>query len=98
MYKSVPCSLLALLRLANAPEYQHSTFYCQEFVPHGRSVLAKHPGQIYGKHNTSASENSLLYKLSNFAIKDESMLPDKEEEKEWWTIREVYYRESEGKL
>ncbi|XP_026741870.1 anaphase-promoting complex subunit 1 [Trichoplusia ni] len=64
-----------------------------EFVPHGRTVLAKHPGQIYSKHNTSASENSLLYKLTNFAIKDESLLEAKEaEEQEWWCIREVYYK------
>lgn len=67
----------------------------QEFVPHGRTVLAKHPGQIYGKHNTSASETSLLYKLTNFAIKDETLLVDKDEE-EWWCIREVFYRECDG--
>lgn len=63
-----------------------------EFVPHGRTVLARHPGQIYSKHNISASENSLLYKLTNFAIKDESLLENKEGEHEWWSIREVYYR------
>ncbi|XP_075976673.1 anaphase promoting complex subunit 1 [Anticarsia gemmatalis] len=63
-----------------------------EFVPHGRTVLARHPGQIYSKHNTSASENSLLYKLTNFAIKDESLLENKEDEHEWWCIREVFYR------
>ncbi|XP_052742012.1 anaphase-promoting complex subunit 1 [Bicyclus anynana] len=63
-----------------------------EFVPHGRTVIAKHPGQIYGKgHNVSVSENSLLYKLTNFGIKDESLVEGKEEQ-EWWTIREVYYR------
>lgn len=61
-------------------------------MPHGRTILAKHPGQIYGKaHNVSASENSLLYKLTNFAIKDES-LAEAKEEREWWCIREVYYR------
>ncbi|XP_028156342.1 anaphase-promoting complex subunit 1 isoform X2 [Ostrinia furnacalis] len=67
-----------------------------EFVPHGRTVIAKHPGQIYGKgQNISASENSLLYKLTNFAIKDESLLEAKEaDEHEWWCIREVYYRNS----
>ncbi|KAJ8719345.1 hypothetical protein PYW08_011520 [Mythimna loreyi] len=66
-----------------------------EFVPHGRTVLARHPGQIYSKHNTSASENSLLYKLTNFAIKDESLLEAREaEEQEWWCIREVYYKTS----
>lgn len=65
----------------------------QEFVPHGRTVLARHPSQIYSKgHNASASEHSLLYKLTNFAIKDESLLEAKEEEQEWWCIREVYYR------
>nr|XP_037873049.1 anaphase-promoting complex subunit 1 isoform X2 [Bombyx mori] len=66
-----------------------------EFVPHGRTVLANHPGQIYGKgHNTSASENSLLYKLTNCAIKDESLLENKNNEaQEWWCIREVFYRE-----
>ncbi|XP_050663592.1 anaphase-promoting complex subunit 1-like [Leptidea sinapis] len=64
-----------------------------EFVPHGRTVLAKHPGQIYGKnHNVSASENSLLYKLTNFGIKDDSILDVKEEEQEWWMIRQVYYK------
>ncbi|XP_061717841.1 anaphase-promoting complex subunit 1 [Cydia pomonella] len=61
-----------------------------EFVPHGRTVLAKHPEQIYGKANSSTSENSLLYKLTNFAIKDESLLETKEEQ-EWWCVREVYY-------
>ncbi|CAH0686482.1 unnamed protein product [Spodoptera exigua] len=67
-----------------------------EFVPHGRTVLAKHPGQIYSKHNTSASENSLLYKLTNFAIKDESLLEAREtDEQEWWCIREVYYRNND---
>ncbi|XP_049874978.1 anaphase-promoting complex subunit 1 [Pectinophora gossypiella] len=68
-----------------------------EFVPHGRTVLASHPSQIYSKgHNTSASENSLLYKLTNFAIKDESLLEAKDaEEKEWWCVREVYYRGSD---
>ncbi|XP_041981224.1 anaphase-promoting complex subunit 1 [Aricia agestis] len=67
-----------------------------EFVPHGRTVLAKHPGQIYGKaHNVSPSENSLLYKLTNFAIKDESFLEGREEEQEWWCIREVYHRSDE---
>lgn len=67
-------------------------------MPHGRTVIAKHPGQIYGKgHNTSASENSLLYKLTNFAIKDESLLEAKEaNEHEWWCIREVYYRSNDG--
>nr|XP_049700108.1 anaphase-promoting complex subunit 1 [Helicoverpa armigera] len=67
-----------------------------EFVPHGRTVLARHPGQIYSKHNTSASENSLLYKLTNFAIKDESLLEARDaEEQEWWCIREVYYRSTD---
>ncbi|CAH2241616.1 jg3948 [Pararge aegeria aegeria] len=62
-----------------------------EFVPHGRTVLAKHPGQIYSKgRNVSSSENSLLYKLTNFAIKDETL--EGKEEQEWWNIREVYYR------
>ncbi|XP_013136124.1 PREDICTED: anaphase-promoting complex subunit 1-like, partial [Papilio polytes] len=66
-----------------------------EFVPHGRTVLAKHPGQIYGKGlNNSTSENSLMYKLANFAIKDESLLENKDSE-EWWCIREVYYRETD---
>lgn len=68
----------------------------QEFVPHGRTALARHPGQIYSRQNTSASENSLLYKLTNFGIKDESLLETKEEEQEWWCIREVYYRSEEG--
>ncbi|CAG9788243.1 unnamed protein product [Diatraea saccharalis] len=65
-----------------------------EFVPHGRTMIAKHPGQIYGKgSNSSTSENSLLYKLTNFAIKDETVLDTKEtDEREWWCIREVYYR------
>ncbi|XP_050344648.1 anaphase-promoting complex subunit 1 [Nymphalis io] len=63
-----------------------------EFVPHGRTVIAKHPCQIYSKgHNVSLSENSLLYKLTNFGIKDESILESKEEQ-EWWCIREVFYR------
>ncbi|KAI5642890.1 anaphase-promoting complex subunit 1 domain-containing protein [Phthorimaea operculella] len=68
-----------------------------EFVPHGRTVLARHPTQIYNKnHNGSMSEHSLLYKLTNFAIKDESLLENAEaEEKEWWCIREVYYRGSD---
>ncbi|XP_068629420.1 anaphase-promoting complex subunit 1 [Battus philenor] len=67
-----------------------------EFVPHGRTILMKHPGQIYGKgvHNMS-SENSLMYKLTNFAIKDESLLESKEPEEEWWCVREVYYRDTE---
>ncbi|CAH2041755.1 unnamed protein product, partial [Iphiclides podalirius] len=66
-----------------------------EFVPHGRTVLARHPGQIYGKcHNNSASENTLMYKLTNFAIKDESLLENKELEEEWWCVREVYYRDT----
>ncbi|CAG5043393.1 unnamed protein product [Parnassius apollo] len=65
-----------------------------EFVPHGRTVLAKHPGQIYSKgHNNFSSENSLMYKLTNFAIKDESLLESKESKEEWWCIREVYYRD-----
>lgn len=67
-------------------------------MPHGRTVISKHPGQIYSntKHNTS-SENSLLYKLTNFAIKDDSILDRKEEkEQEWWSIREVYYRQNDG--
>ncbi|KAM3961524.1 LOW QUALITY PROTEIN: anaphase-promoting complex subunit 1-like [Aphomia sociella] len=65
-----------------------------EFVPHGRTVLTKHPGKIYNKvHNNSLSENSLLYKLTNFAIKDESLLEVKEaEDQEWWSVREVYCR------
>lgn len=69
-------------------------------MPHGRTVLANHPGQIYGKgHNTSASENSLLYKLTNCAIKDESLLENKNNEaQEWWCIREVFYREQNGKI
>ncbi|XP_026330751.1 anaphase-promoting complex subunit 1 isoform X3 [Hyposmocoma kahamanoa] len=68
-----------------------------EFVPHGRTVIAKHPSQIYGKgHNCSASENSLLYKLTNFGIKDESLLETKDsEDQEWWSIREVYYKDSD---
>lgn len=67
-------------------------------MPHGRTVLAKHPGQIYGKGlNNSTSENSLMYKLANFAIKDESLLESKDSEEEWWCIREVYYRETDGK-
>lgn len=68
-------------------------------MPHGRTVIARHPGQIYGKgHSNSSSENSLLYKLTNFAIKDESLLEAKEaDEHEWWTIREVYYRSNDGK-
>ncbi|KAG6462478.1 hypothetical protein O3G_MSEX013280 [Manduca sexta] len=67
-----------------------------EFIPHGRTVLEKHPGQVYGRgHNSSVSENSLLYKLTNFAIKDESLLEAREEEEEWWCIREVYYRSFE---
>lgn len=70
----------------------------QEFIPHGRTVLEKHPGQVYGRgHNSSVSENSLLYKLTNFAIKDESLLETREDEEEWWYIREVYYRSFEGK-
>ncbi|XP_052748922.1 anaphase-promoting complex subunit 1 [Galleria mellonella] len=68
-----------------------------EFVPHGRTVLMKHPGKIYNKgHNNSLSENSLLYKLANFAIKDESLLEVKEaEDQEWWTVREVYARDDQ---
>lgn len=66
-------------------------------MPHGRTVLANHPGQIYGKHNSSVSETSLLYKLTNFAIKDESLLVDQEEEREWWCVREVFYRATGGK-
>lgn len=55
-------------------------------------MLSKHPCQIYNKgHNVSVSENSLLYKLSNFGIKDESVLESKGEQ-EWWCIREVFYR------
>ncbi|XP_013161893.1 PREDICTED: anaphase-promoting complex subunit 1-like [Papilio xuthus] len=66
-----------------------------EFVPHGRTVLSKHPGQIYGKGlNNSSSENSLMYKLANFAIKDESLLESKDSGEEWWCIREIYYRET----
>lgn len=67
-------------------------------MPHGRTVIAKHPSQIYGKgHNISASENSLLYKLTNFGIKDESLLETKDsEDQEWWSIREVYYKDSDG--
>lgn len=63
-------------------------------MPHGRTVLANHPGKIYNKgHNVSASENSLLYKLTNFGIKDDdSILECKDEDNEWWTIREVYYK------
>ncbi|XP_059045476.1 anaphase-promoting complex subunit 1 [Achroia grisella] len=68
-----------------------------EFVPHGRTVVTKHPGKIYNKgHNNSISENSLLYKLTNFAIKDESLLEVKEaEDREWWTVREVYSRDEQ---
>ncbi|CAK1542885.1 unnamed protein product [Leptosia nina] len=67
-----------------------------EFVPHGRTVLANHPGKIYNNgRNKSASENSLLYKLTNFGIKDDSVIETKEEEKEWWTTREVYYKSRE---
>lgn len=67
-------------------------------MPHGRTVLARHPGQVYGKcHNNSASENTLMYKLTNFAIKDESLLESKESEEEWWCVREVYYRGVKGK-
>ncbi|CAG4961366.1 unnamed protein product [Colias eurytheme] len=69
-----------------------------EFVPHGRTVLAKHPGKIYNKgHNVSLSESTLLYKLTNVAIKDDSVADHKdEEEQEWWTIREVYYKAKEA--
>ncbi|XP_045484614.1 anaphase-promoting complex subunit 1 [Pieris rapae] len=67
-----------------------------EFVPHGRTVLANHPGKIYNNgHNVSASENSLLYKLTNFGIKDDSILETKDEDNEWWTIRKVYYKATE---
>lgn len=65
-------------------------------MPHGRSVIAKHPGQIYGKHNIPLPDSSLLYKLSNIVIEDDSVHADKDDEKEWWTIREVYYRETKG--
>lgn len=72
----------------------------KEFVPHGRTVFAKHPTKIYNKgFNNSASENSLLYKLTNFAIKDESLLEAKEaDEQEMWCVREVYYRGDDGKF
>ncbi|XP_013191577.1 anaphase-promoting complex subunit 1 [Amyelois transitella] len=69
-----------------------------EFVPHGRTIAAQHPTKIYSKgHSNSFSENSLLYKLTNFAIKDESLLGAKEaDEQEWWCVREVYYRSNEN--
>lgn len=66
-----------------------------EFVPHGRSVIVKHPGQIYTPNREGNSENSLLYKLTNFAIKDDSFVEREDKEKEWWTIREVYYKKTE---
>lgn len=63
-------------------------------MPHGRTVLANHPGKIYNNkgHNVSSSENSLLYKLTNFGIRDDSVLETKDEDNEWWTIRKVYYK------
>ncbi|CAH0400129.1 unnamed protein product [Chilo suppressalis] len=69
-----------------------------EFVPHGRTVIANHPGKTYGKGpNSLVSENSLLYKLTNFAIKDETLLENKEaDDREWWCIREVYYRSTDN--
>ncbi|XP_061376792.1 anaphase-promoting complex subunit 1 isoform X2 [Danaus plexippus] len=63
------------------------------FVPHGRTVLTKHPSKIYSKGHNVSSEQSLVYKLSNFAIKEESLVEDEE----WWCIREVYYRVEEEK-
>lgn len=71
----------------------------QEFVPHGRTVLENHPGKIYSRCNKSSlSENSLLYKLTNFAIKDESLIEGRDEdEQEWWCVREVFARRKEGK-
>ncbi|CAG9135532.1 unnamed protein product [Plutella xylostella] len=68
-----------------------------EFVPHGRTVLENHPGKIYSRCNKSSlSENSLLYKLTNFAIKDESLIEGRDEdEQEWWCVREVFARRKE---
>ncbi|XP_048483482.1 anaphase-promoting complex subunit 1 [Plutella xylostella] len=68
-----------------------------EFVPHGRTVLENHPGKIYSRCNKSSlSENSLLYKLTNFAIKDESLIEGRDEDElEWWCVREVFARRKE---
>lgn len=69
-----------------------------EFIPHGRRVLNRHPGELVnGGANPRVPETSLLYQLTNFAIRDDHKLNLKsEKEKEWWVVREVYAKDGQN--
>lgn len=73
----------------------------QEFVPHGRRAISRHPGSVLKSAATNAYplETSLLHKLKNVAITDRNdytyLQKDQESsQNEWWCVRQMFANSS----